>query len=72
MVAVKPLPKELPSEYAIRVGNEHVKSTSLAHKKTYAQYYTPLMAAHFMARLASTDKSEIKIADLGAGSGIWV
>jgi adenine-specific DNA-methyltransferase len=70
MVAVNPLPKELPSEYAIRVGNEYIKNKSLTHKKTYAQYYTPLMVSHFMAELANTDKIEVKIADLGAGSGV--
>ena len=69
MVAVKPLPKELPSEYSLRVGNEHLKNKSLTHK-TYAQYYTPLMVSHFMAGLANTEKSEVKIADLGAGSGV--
>ena len=70
MVAVKPLPKELPSEYATRVGNEEIKNKSLTHKKTYAQYFTPLMASHFMDNLSNTEKSEVKIADLGAGSGV--
>ena len=70
MVAVKPLPKELPSEFALRVGNEYIKNKSLTHKKTYAQYFTPLMASHFMASLANTEKIEVKIADLGAGSGV--
>ena len=70
MVAVKPLSKELPSEYSLRVGNEYVKNKSLTHKKTYAQYFTPLMASHFMADLANSQKSEVKIADLGAGSGV--
>jgi adenine-specific DNA-methyltransferase len=70
MVAVKPLPKELPSVYSLCVGNEYVKNKSLTHKKTYGQYYTPLMVSHFMAGLANTEKSEVKIADLGAGSGV--
>src|SRR5687768_5953634 len=70
MVTIKPLPNELPSEYALRVGNEYIKNKSLAHKKTYAQYFTPLEAAHFMADLVSTKKDIVQIADLGAGSGV--
>ncbi len=70
MDASKALHDELPSEYSTRIGNEYIKNQSLEHKKIYAQYFTPLNVAHFMAGLVNCGKSQVKIADLGAGSGV--
>jgi adenine-specific DNA-methyltransferase len=70
MVSLNPFVNELPSEFSVRVGNEYIQSQSLDHKKTYAQYFTPLNASHFMAGLVNCKKSVVKVADLGAGSGI--
>jgi len=70
MNALKALLNDLPSEYSTRLGNEYIKSQSLDHKKAYAQYFTPINVAHFMASLVNCRKSIVKVADLGAGSGV--
>ena len=67
---LKALHNELPSEYSTRVGNEYIKGQSLGQKKTYGQYFTPTIVAHFMAELVNCRKSAVKVVDLGAGSGV--
>src|SRR5438093_10101337 len=70
MNALKALLNELPSDYSLRVGNEYIKGQSLEHKKIYAQYFTPINGARFMAGLVTCRKNIMKVADLGAGSGV--
>src|SRR5688572_8430206 len=70
MIVLTPLSHELPSEFATRVGSEYIRNQTLDHKKAYAQYFTPVNVSRFMAGLAKTNKDTVKIADLGAGTGV--
>ncbi len=69
-IDIIPFNNELPSSYSDRVGKNYVDQQTVEHKKTYAQFFTPQSVAKFLAKLVSKEKSTIKIADLGSGSGI--
>ncbi len=62
---------ESPCEYADQIGREYCKSKSIAHKKEFGQYLTPLSATQFMAGLyQAPDKDTIRVLDPGAGTGV--
>ena len=67
---ISPLKNELPSSFADRIGSTYSLETSAEHKKKYAQFFTPLSIANFMAGLSKTNKSDIKILDPGCGMSI--
>ncbi len=64
----QPLPDELPSAYAHRVG-QWVLSWKRADK-TLGQYFTPLATARFMAKNLPLTGSPSRLLDPGAGLGI--
>lgn len=61
---------ENPSEYADRLGKWYSATVSLAHRKTWGQYLTPLPVAEYMARLFSIEGEVFSLLDPGAGSGV--
>jgi adenine-specific DNA-methyltransferase len=63
-----PLFKELPSEYANRLGQWYW-SWNKPHK-TLGQYFTPLSVARFMAKMVEPRQGALRILDAGAGMGI--
>ena len=68
-----PLPGELPSHFADRLGVYYSPLHSVERKKGLGQYFTPLSVAHFMATyysLSINDESILKILDPGGGTGI--
>ncbi|MDI6766827.1 MAG: N-6 DNA methylase [Bacteroidota bacterium] len=67
---IKPLPNELPSSIADRLGVLYSSQTSEMHRKKYGQYFTPAEIARFMSSLADCRKSRIRILDPGCGTGV--
>lgn len=47
----------------------HAAETSLNHKETFGQYFTPYPIAHFMSSLFPATGKKIKLLDPGAGIG---
>lgn len=63
--------RELPSEFAERVGLEYANLNEEEHKKNLGQYFTPLFVSRFMAALAGKCQSaNISILDPGCGTGV--
>lgn len=67
---IKPLDKELPSEYADRLGICYSMQVSQKHKKENGQFFTPIPIANLMASMSNANKSNLKILDPGCGTGI--
>lgn len=67
---IQPVPNELPSEFADRLGELYTKKVSSEHKKENGQFFTPIPIAKLMASFCSTGKNSLKILDPGAGTGI--
>lgn len=59
-------------DYAINATTEYVEKMPKALRKRYGQFFTSKETAIFMAELfeVSSDKTELKILDAGAGSGV--
>ena len=64
----KPLPNELPSAYAYRIGQWYLSWNKL--DKALGQFFTPLSVAHFMAEQLPSDQGLVRVLDPGAGIGI--
>ena len=47
----------------------HAVETSLNHKETFGQYFTPYPIANFMSSLFPATDKKIKLLDPGAGIG---
>ncbi|MBX2960739.1 MAG: Eco57I restriction-modification methylase domain-containing protein [Flavobacteriales bacterium] len=62
--------KELPSNFADRLGIEYAASVSKEHKKTNGQFFTPVEIVSFMASYSNHKDTSIRILDPGCGSGI--
>lgn len=68
---IKPLPKELPSHYAERLGLYYSSTMKVERKKELGQFFTPYEIAKFMASFSRLNaKSNLKILDPGCGVGI--
>lgn len=67
---MKPLPSELPSHFADRVGQVYAESVTTQHKKDYGQFFTPTEIAHFMGGLVKQTHEKLKILDPGCGTAI--
>ncbi|OYD07738.1 N-6 DNA methylase [Paludifilum halophilum] len=60
-----------PTEYADYLGEKYNKTISKGHKKTNAQYFSPVEVARYMASLINKNADHnVKILDPGSGSGV--
>ncbi len=64
---IKPLPQELPSHFADRLGVEYASSISQEHKKETGQFFTPVEIASFMASYSQFSGNSVRILDPGCG-----
>jgi adenine-specific DNA-methyltransferase len=64
---ISPFRDELPSQYADRLGVAYASTVTNEHKKEKGQFFTPVEIAHFMGKLCSYSKSNLKILDPGCG-----
>lgn len=69
-INIEPFNKELPSEYADRLGIYYTRQVTTGHKKKNGQFFTPLPIAQFMASYSDLTKQTIKILDPGCGTSI--
>jgi len=67
---IKPLPQELPSHFADRLGVEYASSISPEHKKEKGQFFTPVEIASFMASYTQFSGNSVRILDPGCGSAV--
>jgi adenine-specific DNA-methyltransferase len=67
---ILPIDRELPVDYADRIGLSYSIFASQSHKKSNGQFLTPSPIARFMGKLAQSDKSHISILDPGCGTAI--
>jgi adenine-specific DNA-methyltransferase len=67
-----PIPeaKELPSEFAERLGKLYAERVTYEHKAKFGQFFTPRPLARFMSSFLICSKSSIRILDPGCGMGI--
>lgn len=66
----EPFNKELPSEYADRLGIYYTRQVTTGHKKKNGQFFTSIPIAQFMASYSDLTKQTIKILDPGCGTSI--
>ena len=69
-INTEPINKELPSEYADRLGILYTQQVSLKHKKEKGQFFTPTQIAELMASYCDVTKTKIRILDPGCGTAI--
>lgn len=67
---IKPLPQELPSHFADRLGVEYASFVSQEHKKESGQFFTPVEIASFMASYSKFSGNSVRILDPGCGSAV--
>lgn len=67
---IKPLNKELPSDFADRLGIYYTQQVTTDHKKVNGQFFTPIPIARLLASFCTISKSRVKILDPGCGIGI--
>ncbi|MBX2968273.1 MAG: N-6 DNA methylase [Cyclobacteriaceae bacterium] len=65
-----PKDKELPSDYADRLGLIYAKESTDDAKKSKGQFFTPLAIARFMASMSSSQSENVSILDPGCGTGV--
>jgi adenine-specific DNA-methyltransferase len=69
-INTEPFNKELPSEYADRLGIYYTKQVTQKHKKDNGQFFTPLPIAHLMASYCDLTSNSLKILDPGCGTTV--
>ncbi len=67
---IEPLPNELPSSFADRLGVLYSSQASEMHRKRYGQFFTPVEIARFMSSLADCRKARVRVLDPGCGTGV--
>jgi adenine-specific DNA-methyltransferase len=65
-----PFDKELPSEYADRLGVYYTKQVTQKHKKESGQFFTPTPIAHLMASFCDLTCNSFRILDPGCGTAV--
>lgn len=69
-VNIEPLDRELPSEFADRLGIYYTRQVTSKHKKANGQFFTPIPIAKLMASYCGVKKTTIRILDPGCGTAI--
>ena len=67
---ISPVPGELPSQFADRVGFEYTLLLKQIHKKELGQFFTPAIIAKHMASFSNNSLAHLRILDPGCGTGI--
>lgn len=67
-INIEPFDKELPSEYADRLGIYYAKQVTQKHKKDNGQFFTPIPIAHLMASFCNITNNRLRILDPGCGT----
>lgn len=67
---IETLDKELPSQYADRLGVYYTKQVTPKHKKENGQFFTPTPIAHLMASYCSSKSNHLRILDPGCGTAV--
>ena len=67
---IEPFEKELPSQYADRLGVYYTNQVTPKHKKDNGQFFTPTPIAYLMASYNSAKSGHIRILDPGCGTAI--
>lgn len=65
-----PLDKELPVDYADRIGLAYSAFVTQTHKKHKGQFLTPSLIARFMGEMGVSSNSAVSILDPGCGTAI--
>ena len=60
--------KELPSQFADKLGLEYTKTVTTEFKKSTGQFFSPTEIARLMASLSEKDSTNLKILDAGCGT----
>ncbi|MFZ2898643.1 MAG: N-6 DNA methylase [Saprospiraceae bacterium] len=66
----QPLPGELPSRFADRVGREYASVAGAGHKKDNGQFFTPVEIAGFMAASCTFKGKTLRLLDPGCGTAV--
>jgi len=69
-IVLDPIPNELPSRYADRLGVYYSKSVNQEHKKSNGQFFTPAEIADLMGTFTEFDNNIVRILDPGCGTAI--
>ncbi len=69
-INIDPFDKELPSEYADRLGIYYTKQVTQKHKKVSGQFFTPTPIAHLMASFCDLTGNSLRILDPGCGTAV--
>ncbi|GAB1447850.1 hypothetical protein MASR2M44_08510 [Bacteroidota bacterium] len=69
-IPIKPIPQELPSEFADRLGIYYTQQVTSHHKKVNGQFFTPTPIARLLASFCEVKKNRLKILDPGCGTAI--
>lgn len=69
-INIAPFDKELPSEYADRLGIYYAKQVSQKHKKESGQFFTPTPIAYLMASFCNMTGNCLRILDPGCGTAV--
>ena len=67
---IEPFERELPSDYADRLGIYYTQQVTTKHKKDNGQFFTPTPIARLMASYCDLTKTSIRILDPGCGTAI--
>jgi len=70
IINIDPCDKELPSEYADRLGVYYTKQVTQKHKKDNGQFFTPTPIAHLMASFCDLTNNSLRILDPGCGTAV--
>lgn len=69
-VDIESFDKELPSQYADRLGVYYTKQVTPKHKKENGQFFTPTPIAYLMASFCNSKSSRLRILDPGCGTAV--
>ena len=67
---IQPLPNELLSHYADRMGTYYTSLVNQEHKKENGQFFTPVEIAELMGSFVDYNKESVRILDPGSGTAI--
>lgn len=70
IIELRPFDKELPSEFADRLGIHYTETVTVEHKKNNGQFFTPIEIARLMSSMCCNETPNIRILDPGCGTGI--
>lgn len=70
IVNIQPFNKELPSDFADRLGVYYTSQVTIQHKKGNGQFFAPRPIARLMASYCELSKPSVRVLDPGCGTAI--